>query len=252
MGNLHQGHLSLIELAKQEADIIVSSIFVNPMQFGENEDLDSYPRTLEDDIEKLKSLGVHYLFTPNNDDIYPLGKSEHSSVEVARLSNKLCGISRPVFFKGIATVVSILFNIVQPTVAVFGKKDYQQFRIIQAMTKDLMFPIKIIGGETIRETSGLAMSSRNNYLTDEQKQQACLLRQTILSAEKSLKEKQTDIKTIQEKAKQQLIDAGFEFDYFDIIRQSDLQPAKEQDKELLIAAACWLNGTRLIDNIEVL
>jgi len=173
MGGLHAGHLSLVDIAKQHAEIIVSSIFVNPMQFGENEDLDSYPRTLETDIEKLKSLNVDYLFTPTNDDIYPLGKAKHTSVEVEHLANKLCGISRPVFFKGIATVVSILFNIVQPTIAVFGKKDYQQYRIIQSMVKDLMFPIKVIGGETIRESNGLAMSSRNSYLTDEQNPSRC-------------------------------------------------------------------------------
>lgn len=252
MGGLHAGHLSLVDIAKQHAEIIVSSIFVNPMQFGENEDLDSYPRTLETDIEKLKSLNVDYLFTPTNDDIYPLGKAKHTSVEVEHLANKLCGISRPVFFKGIATVVSILFNIVQPTIAVFGKKDYQQYRIIQSMVKDLMFPIKVIGGETIRESNGLAMSSRNSYLTDEQKQQASTLRKTILAAAEKLQSTPSiSIEEIQADAKKALIEADFKFDYFEIIRQSDLEPATPGDKRLLIAGAGWLNETRLIDNLEI-
>lgn len=251
MGNLHEGHLSLVKIAKQHADIIVVSIFVNPMQFGPNEDFESYPKTLKQDIDQLTKLNIDYLFTPSVDAIYPQGKEVHTSVQVNRLSSNLCGKSRPVFFKGITSVVSILFNIVQPDIAVFGKKDFQQYKIIKAMVEDLKFPIKIIGGETLREANGLAMSSRNNYLTDEQKQQASLLRKTLLEAASEIKSSALSFAEIQAEKKQNLINAGFEFDYFEIVRQSDLMPANNNDKKLLIAAAGWLNKVRLIDNLEL-
>lgn len=251
MGSLHTGHLSLVEMSKQQTDITVVSIFVNPMQFGPNEDFNTYPRTLQSDLEKLEPLKIDYLFTPTTDTIYPLGKDVHTSVEINRLTNKLCSKSRPVFFKGITSVVSILFNIVQPDIAVFGKKDYQQYKIIQSMVKDLMFPIKIIGGETVREKNGLAMSSRNNYLSEQQREQASLLRKVLLETAEQLKLKTKSISQIKSQAKERITHAKFKMDYFDIIRQSDLEDATLEDTELLIAVGVWLNDIRLIDNLEL-
>lgn len=250
MGNLHAGHLSLIEIAKQKADIIVCSIFVNPMQFGKGEDLDSYPRTLAEDTKKLEPLNIDYLFTPNEAEIYPLGKDNHTSVEVSRMTNTLCGKSRPGHFKGVTTVVNILFNIVQPDVAVFGKKDYQQYQIIKAMVKDLMLPIEIIGGEIVREENGLAMSSRNNFLSKEQRKQASQLREVILSCADEIKSG-VEFDTARNKAINKLIESGFKPDYFEIISQSNLEKANSSDKDILIAAAAWMGKPKLLDNLEI-
>ena len=250
MGNLHQGHLSLIEEAQKHSDYIVSSIFVNPMQFGPNEDFGSYPRTLSADIEKLESLKTDLLFTPTNDAIYPQGKEMHTSVEVNRLTDKLCGASRPGHFKGVTTVVNILFNIVQPDVAVFGKKDYQQLQVIKAMVNDLMMPIQIIGGEIKRESNGLAMSSRNGYLSDAEILQASQLRAILLDSGNLLKAG-TNIREVETRAKKHLESSGFKIDYFCVVRTNDLEPAESHDKELLIAAAAWLGQPRLIDNLEL-
>lgn len=249
MGNLHDGHLSLIDIAKKNADIVVSSIFVNPMQFGEGEDLDKYPRTLDQDIKKLESLNVDYLFTPNEKDIYPLGKEVHTSVEVNRMTDNLCGASRPGHFRGVTTVVNILFNIAQPDIAVFGKKDYQQFQIIKAMVNDLMLPIKIIGGEIIREENGLAMSSRNGFLTEQERENASLLRKVILDTAEKIKQGE-DINQAINQAQKNLIDNGFKIDYFEVLAQSDLRPAKAGENKLLIAAAAWLGQPKLLDNLE--
>jgi len=250
MGNLHAGHLSLIDIARARADIVVSSIFVNPMQFGENEDLDSYPRTLEADSQKLAARGTDFLFTPTEQQIYPRGKAFHTSVEVNRLTEKLCGASRPGHFRGVTTVVNILFNIVQPEVAVFGKKDYQQFQVIKAMVNDLQIPVKIIGGEIVRETNGLAMSSRNGYLSSNELEQASQLRKAIKTAGEQIQQRQSMTAVIQQ-AKNFLADKGFKVDYFEVVRQADLEPAQTGDTELLIAAAAWLGKPRLIDNLEV-
>ncbi|TQV87848.1 pantoate--beta-alanine ligase [Aliikangiella coralliicola] len=250
MGNLHQGHLSLIEQAKKTADIVVCSIFVNPMQFGPNEDFDSYPRTLDDDIAKLKTLDTDYLFTPTINDIYPQGKEIHTSVEANRMTDKLCGASRPGHFRGVTTVVNILLNIVQPNFAVFGKKDYQQYQIIRAMVKDLMMPIEIVGAPIEREANGLAMSSRNGYLTTQQKEQASVLRKTILSVADGLQQQQP-IAQLKERAIETLTENGFKIDYFEIVRQTDLETASLSDKKLLIAAAAWMGKPRLIDNYEI-
>jgi len=251
MGNLHEGHLSLIEIAKQKSDIVVCSIFVNPMQFGENEDLDKYPRTLDNDVKKLERYDIDFLFTPTESDIYPNGKDTHSSVEVNRMTDSLCGASRPGHFRGVTTVVNILFNIIQPNIAVFGKKDYQQFKIIKAMVKDLLLPIQIIGGEILRENNGLAMSSRNGFLTKNEKQKACLLRRIILETAELLTQKELTLEEVTLSAKNALIKEGFKNDYFKIVRQSDLKAASKDDRELLIAAAAWLGQPRLIDNLEI-
>lgn len=179
MGNLHKGHISLIEQAKQHADHVVASIFVNPMQFGANEDLDSYPRTLADDQTALDAAGTDLLFTPTPELMYPKGLEQQTFVEVPLISNQLCGASRPGHFRGVATIVCKLFNIVQPDVAVFGRKDYQQLLVINTMVHDLSLPIEIIGVETAREGSGLALSSRNGYLTAKQKTIAPMLKQSL-------------------------------------------------------------------------
>ncbi|MCW8878215.1 MAG: pantoate--beta-alanine ligase [Kangiellaceae bacterium] len=251
MGNLHQGHLSLVELAKQKADIVVCSIFVNPTQFGPNEDFDSYPRTLEQDTKKLEQVGNQILFTPTNNDIYPQGKEVHSSVEVNRLTDKLCGASRPGHFRGVTTIVNILFNIVQPDVAIFGKKDYQQYLVIRAMVKDLMMPIKIIGAEIAREPNGLAMSSRNGFLAEQEKKQSSYLREVILLSQKQLEDPKKDINEVKLQACKLLQNKGFKVDYFEIVERNTLELATSNDNELLIAAAAWLGKPRLIDNLEV-
>jgi len=250
MGNLHQGHISLVELAKQKSDIIVSSIFVNPMQFGPNEDFDSYPRTMEADIKKLTNAGCHLLFTPTNDDIYPQGKEIHTSVEVNRLTDKLCGASRPGHFRGVTTVVNILFNIVQPDIAIFGKKDYQQLQIITSMVDDLMIPIKIIGGEIVREENGLAMSSRNGYLSNEELNQAAILRQTILKSAEQINQG-IPFSEVRNSAIEHLNSNGFKVDYFEVVSQKTLETATDNNSDILIAAAAWLGSPRLIDNLEI-
>jgi pantoate--beta-alanine ligase len=252
MGNLHQGHLSLIDQAKQKADVVVASIFVNPLQFGPNEDFDAYPRTIEQDTEQLIERGCDILFLPTTDDIYPRGKSLHTRVEaIETLTNKLCGASRPGHFLGVTTVVNILFNIVQPDIAVFGKKDYQQLMIIKRMVDDLVMPIEIIGGDIVREENGLAMSSRNGYLSAVEKDQASHLRATIVATQKQIEAGDRNYPSLKKHAIKLLQQDGFKVDYFEIVRQSDLEPATPDDTQLLIAAAAWLGQPRLIDNQEV-
>ncbi len=251
MGNLHRGHLSLFQLAQKNCDILVGSIFVNPMQFGANEDLDQYPRTLQQDINKLTEIGVDYLFTPTNETIYPIGTKVNTSVEVNRLTKRLCGESRPEHFRGVATVVTILFNILQPDLVIFGKKDYQQYLILSAMVKDLFLPIEIIGGEIVREDNGLAMSSRNKFLTNEQKNQASFLQATLLATAEKIKLGQRDYSTLKQLAIEQLEQNDFKVDYFEICNKITLEDASPNDSELLIAAAAWMGQPRLLDNIEV-
>lgn len=252
MGNLHAGHLSLIDTAKQQADVVVASIFVNPLQFGPNEDFDAYPRTLERDTELLIDKNCDYLFLPTTDEVYPRGQAMHTKVEaIEALTNKLCGASRPGHFLGVTTVVNILFNIVQPDVAVFGKKDYQQLMIIKRMVEDLMMPINIIGGDIVREENGLAMSSRNGYLTQVEKDKASHLRATIVATQKQIEAGDRNYASLKKHAVKLLQQDGFKVDYFDIVRQQDLEPANDNDSDLLIAAAAWLGQPRLIDNQEI-
>lgn len=251
MGNLHRGHISLFELARKHCDILVGSIFVNPMQFGASEDLDKYPRTLEEDIKKLESINVDYLFTPTNEVIYPLGMEINTSVVVNRLTKRLCGESRPGHFRGVTTVVNILFNILQPDVVIFGKKDYQQYLVLSAMVKDLFLPIEVIGGEIVREDNGLAMSSRNKFLTDEQKNNAGELRKIILDCAKIIKSGSRNYSEIKKNSISLLKDKGFKIDYFEICNQVDLKDASSEDKEILIACAAWMGQPRLLDNLEI-
>ncbi len=251
MGNLHKGHLSLFKLAQKNCDVLVGSIFVNPMQFGANEDLDKYPRTLNDDIEKLESINVDYLFTPTNKIIYPLGTKTNTSVEVNRLTKRLCGESRPEHFRGVATVVNILFNILRPDVVVFGKKDYQQYLILSAMVQDLFMPIEIIAGEIVREDNGLAMSSRNKFLSAKEKEEAGALRKVILECGETIKSGERNYNKIRKNAIEKLEQRKFKIDYFEICDRFTLEEATGQDNEILIAAAAWYGQPRLLDNLEL-
>ena len=251
MGNLHKGHISLFKLAQKHCDILVGSIFVNPMQFGANEDLDKYPRTLKSDIEKLEAIDVDYLFTPTEEIVYPRGTKTNTSVEVNRLTKRLCGVTRPNHFKGVTTVVNILFNILQPDIVVFGKKDFQQYLVLSAMVKDLFLPIEVIGGEIVREENGLAMSSRNEFLTCKEKEKASELRQVLLHYSGKIRSGDRDYCWIRLEAIQTLNAKSFNVDYFEICNSQTLENADKNDKHLLIAVAAWMGQPRLLDNIEI-
>jgi pantoate--beta-alanine ligase len=247
MGNLHAGHLHLVSMAKKKADRVVVSIFVNPTQFGVGEDFETYPRTEREDQEKLAAENADLLFQPSVADIYT--PDAKTVVTVTGLSDMYCGASRPGHFSGVATVVCKLFNIVQPNVALFGLKDFQQFTVIKTMVQDLNIPVETIGIDTVREPSGLAMSSRNGYLTDDEKKVApklyyslCVARDAILAGNQTY----TDI---EQQALQFLQQAGFQPDYFSVCRSSDLKKADAEDKDLVLLAAAKLGKTRLIDNI---
>lgn len=250
MGNLHAGHIHLVEQARLHADCVVCTIFINPMQFGINEDLDAYPRTLAQDQEKLAAAQCDFLFTPTVAQMYPHGLAHHTVIRVPGISERHCGASRPGHFDGVATVVCKLFNLVQPNAAVFGLKDYQQFKVIEKMVADLSLPIQMIGIPTQREASGLALSSRNGYLNDEQRQRATALIKTLQWAAEAL-HKGADIQVLEADAKQRLEAAGFVPDYFSVCDKETLEPASAKDAELVILAAAWMDKTRLIDNLCV-
>ncbi|EIJ43232.1 pantoate--beta-alanine ligase [Beggiatoa alba B18LD] len=250
MGNLHAGHLQLVKEGLKVADHVVVSIFVNPTQFAPNEDYQSYPRTLEQDCEALEKVGAELVFAPNVAEMY--GQQDLSTVttvEVPILSQLLCGKFRPIHFAGVTTVVNRLFNISQADVALFGQKDYQQLTIIKRMVNDLYMPITIIGVPTIRETSGLAMSSRNGYLTAEEKQIAPRLYQILTHLKEQLQAGEKAFTALEANAVQQLQQAGFKPDYVAIRDANTLQDAQVQTRELVILAAAWLGKARLIDNI---
>lgn len=248
MGNLHQGHLSLLTKAKSLADKVVVSIFVNPLQFNNKADLSAYPRTLAADIQQLQSNQCDLLFTPMADVIYPHGMTAHTIVTVPNM-DKLCGKHRPAHFDGVATVVLKLFNMVQADIAVFGEKDFQQVALIKTMVADLNMPIDIISVPTLRETSGLAMSSRNQYLTKQQREQAAELYQTLLTVKQKIEQGSDDFLQLQKEAVDTLTALGFEPDYVDIRRSDNLALAKLGDKSLQILVAAQLGTARLIDNI---
>lgn len=250
MGNLHQGHLDLVDRARQLADFVVVSIFVNPLQFEAGGDLDNYPRTLEADIEKLEKAGVDMLFAPDVNEIYGDDISKATQVVVPVMSSLWCGASRAGHFEGVTTVVNKLFNIVQPDLAVFGQKDFQQITIIRKMVIDLNIPIEIIGVATRREEDGLAMSSRNGYLTAKEREIAPKLREVLLSIQSSvLADGERAYAFIAEQSKEMLNSEGFKTDYLAICRQSDLQLATESDTKLVVLAAASLGKARLIDNV---
>ncbi len=248
MGNLHDGHLALVDRARELADRVVVSIFVNPTQFGPNEDFDRYPRTEESDAQKLTEHQTDLLFLPSVEEIY--GNNPHpTQVSVPGISEILCGAGRPGHFDGVATVVTRLFNIVQPDTAVFGEKDFQQITLIRRMIDDLAVPIQIEGLATFRESNGLAMSSRNQYLSDSERKIAPNLQQGMRSAVESAKLSVASFKKINSDLNKHLISFGFEPEYVEIRRQSDLELPDEGDKSLVLLVAARLGATRLIDNI---
>jgi len=250
MGNLHRGHLALVERLKSEADRIVVSIFVNPTQFGANEDFDGYPRTLEADLANLAPLGVDAVFAPSVAEMYPDGPQLRTKVELATLTDMACGASRPGHFTGVATVVSKLFNIVQPDVAAFGKKDYQQVKVIERMVRDLDIPVRIVPVDTLREADGLAMSSRNGYLSAEERAIAPLLARTLAAAAERLQQGEAPA-AVEAWTRQTLDEGGMRTDYVTIRRQSDLAEPTARDRDLVILAAAWLGRARLLDNREI-
>lgn len=251
MGNLHAGHLCLVEQALSVADRVVVSIFVNPLQFGVGEDYQTYPRTFEADCDKLEQIGTHLLFTPCVTDLYPAGLEATSYVTVPGLSNVLCGASRSSHFKGVATIVNILFNIVQPDKALFGQKDYQQLVIIKRMVADLFMPIDIMGVPIVREADGLAMSSRNQYLSNaEQRAIAPGLFETIDNIRIKIETGERNYTQLENQAMQRLAKAGFKPDYVAVRQAQTLDMPTTADKNLVILAAAYLGGkARLIDNI---
>ncbi len=251
MGNLHEGHASLFEMAHNHGTKVVASIYVNPMQFGLNEDWSKYPRTLDADCSILRDKKVDALFLPDDQTMYPIGTELQTYVEVPRLSDVLCGASRPGHFRGVATVVSKLFNLVQPDVAVFGEKDFQQLMVIRQMVRDLFIPIKIVGAPTKRADDGLALSSRNGYLTAHERDVAPTIYRTLQWCKTELQTR-SDFATIEQEASARLNAGGLRTDYVAIRRAFDLQNPAVDEKNLVILVAAFLGRARLIDNLTVM
>lgn len=251
MGNLHPGHVSLIELAREHAERVVVSIFVNPTQFVDGEDFDNYPRTMERDTRRAKLAGADLIFAPSVETMYPYGLDGATSITVPVISDEFCGSFRPGHFDGVSSVVSRLFSLVQPDVAVFGQKDFQQQLVIRRLVRDLNLPIRIVTAETVREDDGLAMSSRNQYLDDKERKIAPQLYKALQDVGKQLQAGQRDFPELEEKALEQLRQAGFEPDYVGIRRAEDLSVPDRDCDELVVLAAAALGDARLIDNIVV-
>ncbi|PHN29369.1 pantoate--beta-alanine ligase [Pseudomonas sp. ICMP 460] len=251
MGNLHSGHATLVSKAAQQSEFVVASIFVNPLQFGAGEDLDKYPRTLAADQEKLLQAGCNLLFAPSVDEMYPGGMGGQTRVSVPQLSEGLCGASRPGHFEGVATVVNKLFNMVQPDMAVFGQKDYQQLAVIRAMVHDLNLPIQIVGEPTVRAADGLALSSRNGYLSDEQRAIAPVLYRSLSQMAAAIKAGDHDFATLRAEQVQRIEAAGLRMDYLEVRHGVNLRPATPEDRDVVILVAAYLGATRLIDNLHL-
>ena len=262
MGNLHDGHLQLVAQAKKENACVVVSIFVNPLQFGANEDFGNYPRTLEADLAKLKAAGADVVFTPNEIEIYPSFDSSNNTsnqtmmVQAPAIANELCGAIRPGHFNGVSTVVLKLFNLIflngaTRKIAFFGKKDFQQLFIIRELTHQFNLPIEIIAGETVREADGLAMSSRNSYLTPMDRNEAPRLYKSLHLVADAIKQGNKDFKSIEIQTTQFLTQLGWIVDYISIRSSKTLLPASPADQQLIVLAAAKLEKTRLIDNIEL-
>ena len=249
LGNLHDGHMALVRAGRKATDCAVVSIFVNPMQFGQNEDLDAYPRTLEQDHEKLISEGVKYLFAPTVREMYPHGVNTQITIPV--LSSILCGASRPGHFSGVATICSKLFNIVQPDIAIFGEKDYQQLTIIRHMVNDLCIPVKILGVATGRAEDGLALSSRNQYLSDDECAAAPTLYAALTEARDKILAGERNYYEIEQAAIKRVDAAGFRTDYFQVMSRDYLKNPNPVDLNLVIVAAAQLGKARLIDNVQL-
>ena len=251
MGNLHEGHLSLMRMARQYGDPVVASIFVNPLQFGPNEDFDKYPRTLEEDIAKLEDLrDVYVLFAPTLKEIYP--EPQSFSVQTPdNLGNILEGEARPGFFEGVSTVLMKFFSCVQPKVAVFGKKDYQQLMVLSNMVREMSLPIEVVPGETVRAADGLALSSRNGYLSADERARAPLLYRLLNRIGDAVRAGDHDLLKLETDAMAELAAAGWVPDYIAVRRRADLQPPVHMDDPLVVLAAAKLGRTRLIDNLEI-
>ncbi len=256
MGNLHAGHLELVKIAKQHADIVVVSIFVNPTQFGAGEDFDSYPRTLDEDVAKLATVDTDYVFAPSIEEMYPV-LPPPTSVLAGAITTQLCGQSRPGHFDGVGIVVSKLFNIVQPDMAVFGQKDYQQLAIIKQLVRDLSYPIDIIGAPIVRAADGLALSSRNQYLSATEREVAPVIHQALQYLAKQLErgeQSQQAVQSLLAETHQRITDAGFIIDYLDIKTDTlesltnDTVTFNAENKNLMILVAAWLGRARLLDN----
>ena len=261
MGNLHAGHIELVEIAKAQNACVVVSIFVNPLQFGANEDLAKYPRTLEADLAKLKAAGADIVFTPNEYEIYPdFNPTNHATnqtitIALPSVANELCGAARPGHFNGVATVVLKLFNLVffngaPKKIAIFGKKDFQQLFIIRDMVKQFNLPIQIIAGETKREDDGLAMSSRNGYLTPAQRLEAPRLHKALSLVVEAIQAGNQDFSAIEAQTSQFLTQLGWIVDYISVRSANTLLPATKTDRQLVVLGAARQGSTRLIDNIE--
>jgi len=251
MGNLHSGHTKLVDYAKQSADRIVVSIFVNPLQFGANEDYSTYPRTLEADKEKLSAISVDVIFAPEVKELYPTGIPLKTQISIPTLSSILCGERRPGHFEGMLMVVAKLFNIVQPNVAAFGKKDYQQLKIVEQLVCDLSLPVNIIAVDTEQEPDGLARSSRNSYLSESERQRAGALANLLDCAASTIKEGEQHHLSVLGMLRHHLDLAGFDVEYVSLRRQNDLAEAQNGDAHLVLLAAVRLGNARLIDNREI-
>lgn len=250
MGNLHEGHLALVREAAKRADKVVVSIFVNRLQFGQGEDFDRYPRTLEQDAAKLAGKGVAVLFAPSEQELYP-NVAQQYNVEPPNLQNELCGAFRPGHFRGVATVVAKLFNIVEPDYACFGKKDYQQLVILQGMATDLNFRVEIVPVDIGRAADGLALSSRNQYLSEAERKQAPQLYRELQAVARAVENGKRDYAALEQQAAANLKQAGWQVDYVEIRHAGNLQVAHVGNSELVVLAAARLGNTRLIDNIEI-
>ncbi|MHB8741626.1 MAG: pantoate--beta-alanine ligase [Sulfuricaulis sp.] len=250
MGNLHAGHVRLMQEARQHAQVVVASIYINPLQFGHNEDFEAYPRTPAHDKVVLLSAGVNVLFRPSEAEIYPRGHDAQTFIEVPGLSDALCGAFRPGHFRGVTTVVNRLLSLAAPDVAIFGKKDYQQWLLIRLMVADLGLPVEIVGVDTVREPDGLAMSSRNNYLTPEERKAAPMMYETLCATRDRVRRHGSVTREAEAAAMESLKVHGFRPDYVSIRRQKDLAEPLAEDQLLVVLAAAWQGKTRLIDNIE--
>lgn len=248
MGNLHEGHLALMRQARGHAGCVVASVFVNPLQFGPNEDFDRYPRTLDADCRQMEGI-VDAVFAPTVREMYP--QQQDVFIELPQIAHELCGVSRPGHFRGMATVVLKLLNIVQPQVAIFGKKDYQQLHIIRQMVAQFNLPVTIVGGEIVRATDGLALSSRNQYLDPEQRIEAAQLQLELQWLQRELLRAQKEWVVLQSEASARLAARGWQVEYISLRRQQDLKVADVAEDSQVILAAAKLGTTRLLDNIEV-
>ena len=251
MGNLHQGHLALVEQARQSCDIVVCSIFVNALQFGLNEDWDKYPRTYKNDCDKLTAAGCDYLFHPDDTEMYPNGLDTQSRVICPTMTDVLCGASRPGHFEGVTTVVSKLFNIVQPDEAIFGIKDYQQLAVIRRMAEDLCMPVQITAAPIHREADGLAMSSRNSYITEQERPKVVVLKDSLEWIAQQVREGARNFRELEGLAIERIASAGFTTDYITVSNSKTLDPAAEDDLEITILGAIFTESARLIDNLSI-